>query len=196
MDTVVISRGFIEDERTRVASLYWEAFGRKLRPGFAYESTGLAVVRAALRPDHMLAARRGDEILGVCGFYDAGTGAADLSWHRLRQALSVPAALRASIVLSLLSRPTHAGSLLLDGICVDSSARGLGIGTALLSAASDHARQRGARAVRLSVVDSNPRARALYERRGFVAVESGTLGPLSPVYGFDRYTTMELSVDQ
>lgn len=196
MNAVTISRGFTEDERTRVTSLYWEAFSRKLRPGFVNESTGLAVVRAGLRADHMLAARRGDEILGVCGFYDAGTGAADFTWSHLRQSLSVLAALRASIVLSLLSRPTRPGSLVLDGICVDSAARGLGIGTALLSAASDHARQDGARAVRLSVIDGNPRARALYERRGFVPVESGTLGLLSLVYGFDGYTTMELAVDQ
>ncbi|MFB7843887.1 GNAT family N-acetyltransferase [Microbacterium sp. NPDC056052] len=196
MDTVAIGRGFTEDERTRVASLYWEAFSRKLRPGFADEPTGVAVVRAGLRTDHVLTARRGDQILGVCGFYDAGTGAADLTWTRLRRSLSVPAALRASLVLSLLSRPARPGSLVLDGLCVDSAARGLGIGTALLSAASERARQDGARTVRLSVVDGNPRARALYERRGFVPVESGTIGILSLVYGFDGYTAMELAVDK
>ncbi|OYD60971.1 GNAT family N-acetyltransferase [Rhodococcus sp. OK302] len=196
MNDVTISCGFTEDERGCVASLYWEAFGRKLRPGFVDEPTGIAVVRAALRRDHMFVARRGDDVLGVCGFYDAGTGAADLRWTRLRRTLSVPAALRASLVLSVLSRSTHPGSLVLDGICVDRAARGLGVGTALLGATSEHARRDGARAVRLSVVDGNPRARALYERQGFVPVDRGTLGPFSPVYGFDGYTTMELAVDQ
>lgn len=196
MDEVLISRGFTEDERGRVASLYWEAFGRKLRPGFVDEPTGIAVVRAALRRDHMLVARRGDDVLGVCGFYDAGAGAADLSWSRLRRTLSVPAALRASFVLSVLSRSASPGSLVLDGICVDRAARGVGIGTALLRAASEGARRHDARTVRLSVIDGNPRARGLYERQGFVPVDRGTLGPLSPVYGFDGYTTMELAVDQ
>jgi ribosomal protein S18 acetylase RimI-like enzyme len=196
MDAVTITRGFTEDERARVGSLYWEAFGRKLRSGFADQATGMAVVRAVLRPDHMLVARRGDDVVGVCGFYDAGTGAAELTWSRLRRTLSIPASLRASLVLSLLSRTNHPGSLVLDGICVDGSARGLGIGTALLSEAARHARRAGARAVRLSVVDSNPRARALYERQGFVAVDSGSLGPLSRVYGFDGYTSMERAIDQ
>lgn len=194
MNAVTISRGFEEDERNRVATLYWEAFGRKLRPGFVDDVTGFAVVRAALRNEHMFAARGGDKILGVCGFYDAGMGATDLTWPRLRQSLSIPAALRASLVLSLLSRPARPGSFVLDGICVDSAARGLGIGTALLSAASDHARKSGARAVCLSVVDGNPRARALYERRGFMPIGSGTLGLLSLVYGFGGYTTMELTL--
>jgi ribosomal protein S18 acetylase RimI-like enzyme len=196
MNSVTITRSFTEDERVRVGFLYWEAFVRKLRSGFADEATGMAVVRAALRPENMLVARRGGDVVGVCGFYDAGTGAADLTWSRLRRTLSIPAALRARLVLSLLSRTNRPGSLVLDGICVDSSARGLGIGTALLSAATDHARQAGARTVRLSVVDGNPRAHALYERRGFVPVDSGSLGLLSPVYGFDGYTTMERAVDQ
>lgn len=151
MDRVTIARGFNENERARVGSLNCEAFGRKLRPGFVDEATGMAVVRATLR---------------------------------------------ASVVLSLLSRTNPPGSLVFDGICVDGAARGRGIGTALLSAADDHARRAGARAVRLSVVDNNRRAGALCERRGFLPVHSGALGVLAPVYGVDRYATMERAVDQ
>jgi GNAT superfamily N-acetyltransferase len=194
MDDVTIDRGFTEDERDRVAALYWEAFGRKLRPGFVDESTGLSVVRGALRPDHLLVARRGGDVLGVCGFHADATGVADLSWSRLRRTLSVPAALRASLVLSVLARSADPDALVLDGVCVDRASRGTGTGTALLGAAADRARRVGARVVRLSVVDGNPRARALYERRGFVPVGRGALGPLAAVYGFDGYTTMEQEV--
>lgn len=193
-DTITITLGFTPDERARVAALYSEAFGRKLRPGFRTESAGEAIVRAAIRPDHLLVARRGPEILGVCGFYGDGAGAVDLRWSRLRQSMSVMAALRVSIVLAPLSRTDTSGALVLDGICVDSAGRGLGTGTLLLEAAVDHARAIGAHAVRLSVVDTNPRARALYERRGFSPVDSGKLGALAGVYGFDGYTTLERSV--
>jgi ribosomal protein S18 acetylase RimI-like enzyme len=172
MEDVRIDEGFSEDERDHVAALYWEAFGRKLRPGFVDEPTGRAVVRAALRSDHLLVARRSGQVVGVCGYYEDGTGAADLRWSRLR------------------------GALVLDGICVDPAARGRGIGTALLGAASDKARRIGARVVRLSVIGTNPRARALYERHGFTPAGHGSLGPLSPVYGFDGYTTMELEVSR
>lgn len=191
-----ISSGFAENERDRVASLYWEAFGRKLRPGFADEMTGIAAVRAALQPDHMFVARRGKHLLGICGFYDPDAGAVDLTWSCLRQTLSAPATLRACIILSVLSRTPRRDSLTLDGICVDSAARGHGIGTALLNAATDHARVKGMRAVKLSVIDRNPRARALYERLGFVSVAGGSLGLFSVLYGFDTYTTMELKVTQ
>ena len=196
MEDVRIDEGFSEDERDHVAALYWEAFGRKLRPGFVDEPTGRAVVRAALRSDHLLVARRSGQVVGVCGYYEDGTGAADLRWSRLRESLSVHAALRASLVLSVLSRSQHPGALVLDGICVDPAARGRGIGTALLGAASDKARRIGARVVRLSVIGTNSRARALYERHGFTPAGHGSLGPLSPVYGFDGYTTMELEVSR
>ncbi|MGP5259389.1 GNAT family N-acetyltransferase [Brachybacterium paraconglomeratum] len=189
-----IEEGFVEGEREDVAALYWEAFGRKLRPGFVDEATGRMVVRAALRSDRLLVARQADRVVGVCGFYDAGTGVADLGWARLRESLSVPAALRARLVLSVLSRSDRPDVLVLDGICVDRAARGRGIGTALLSAAADRARKIGASTVQLSVIDSNPRARALYERHGFARVGHGALGPLSLLYGFDGYTTMQLEV--
>lgn len=195
MDNITISKGFADDERARVADLYWEAFRRKLRPGFSNEQAGLTVVRNSLIAEHVLTARRDGEIVGVCGFYDTGSGAVDLSWANLRRTLSVFAALRASVVLSVLSRPADPHVLVLDGICVDRDARGLGIGTLLLGAARDYAQSTGARRVRLAVVDNNPRARALYERQGFKAVDEGELGWLSVVYGFDRYTTMELGIE-
>lgn len=191
-----IDEGFTEGEREHVAALYWEAFGRKLRPGFGDELAGRAVVRAALRSTRLLVARQEGDVVGICGFYQAGTGAADFRWSRLRESLSVPAAVRASLVLSVLSRSDRPDTVVLDGICVDRAARGRGIGSSLLSAAADKARRIGARTVRLSVVDVNPRARALYERHGFTPVERGALGVLSPVYGFDGYTTMELEVSR
>jgi len=49
-------------------------------------------------------------------------------------------------------------------------AQGLGAGRALFDALVDLLRQAGYRGVSLSVEDANARARAMYERRGFVAV--------------------------
>lgn len=194
MDGTRIERGFVGRERPRVAALYWEAFGPKLSPGFSDEQTGMAAVQSGLRPEHVLVARRDGSLLGICGFHESGSGAVNLTWSRLRRTLSIPAAVRASVVLSVLARSGRPDALVLDGICVDRTARGLGIGTALVNAAADHARGAGARKVRLSVVDVNPRARALYTRLGFREVDRGSLGALAVVYGFDRYSTMELEV--
>lgn len=191
MEEPSVGRGFTPDERERVGSLYWEAFGRKLRPAFADDATGARAVRASMRPASTFIARTGGSVAGVCGFAEDGHGAADLTWATLRGQLTVAPAIRAYLVLGVLSRSRRTDVLVLDGICVDAAQRGRGIGSALLAAATELACLRGLRAVRLSVVDTNPRARALYHRLGFRPVGSGSLGPLAAVYGFDRYTTME-----
>lgn len=142
----------------------------------------------------MLVARIDAQVVGVCGFYEGGIGVLDLPWKRLRGLLPLVQTLRAAVVLGVLSPSESPGVFCLDGICVDATRRGAGVGGALLAAADGQARASGARAVRLTVIDRNPRAAALYRRRGFVPVDGGSLGVLSVVYGFDRFTVMEKNV--
>lgn len=191
---IVIGHGFTVTERDRVAALYWAAFRRKLGPAFASAERGLSVVTASLRSDRTLIARSGNDLVGVCGFHRDGAGAVPVTWRSLRASLPWLAAARAALVLSTLSPGEADDALVLDGICVDGASRGRGTGTALLEASVELARSEGLRSVRLSVVDTNPRAEALYRRRGFEQISTGSLGPLSSVYGFGRYTTMERRV--
>ena len=53
-------------------------------------------------------------------------------------------------------------------LAVSQRAEGRGVGSALLAAAEEWARGRGARRLTLNVFEGNRRARALYERRGFL----------------------------
>lgn len=64
--------------------------------------------------------------------------------------------------------PEGAGVLSVNGLAVAPGARGRGIGSILLSAATDEARRRGARKIRLHVHATNVPARRLYERHGYV----------------------------
>lgn len=57
--------------------------------------------------------------------------------------------------------------VLIDELYLEPSARGRGLGAALLAAACDWARARGAEVVRLEVNRHNPRAKALYLRHDF-----------------------------
>jgi GNAT superfamily N-acetyltransferase len=63
----------------------------------------------------------------------------------------------------------------LEDLFVAESARGKGLGAALVAAAIAQARERGCRRVELDVSDGNPAALALYERFGFATgKEPGT----------------------
>ncbi|WP_055490143.1 GNAT family N-acetyltransferase [Streptomyces sp. TP-A0356] len=56
----------------------------------------------------------------------------------------------------------------IQGLAVADEARGAGVGRALLRAAQDEARRRGARRITLRVLGHNSPARKLYESEGFV----------------------------
>jgi len=72
---------------------------------------------------------------------------------------------------------------LLDLLYVRPSARGRGLGTELLRAAAEHVRDAGADTLALEVLESNPRARRLYDRLGFRTVERLLAAPVNSLAG-------------
>ena len=69
-----------------------------------------------------------------------------------------------------------------------------GVGTQLMAALEAHARAAGLRAVELEVVDTNPDARRLYERLGFVVLKEAHYGRLTASGGFTGATYMRKEV--
>jgi ribosomal protein S18 acetylase RimI-like enzyme len=63
--------------------------------------------------------------------------------------------------------PSNRHVLQIQGLSVDPDARGAGIGLALVEAAADVARSRGARKLTLRVLSTNAPARRLYDRAGY-----------------------------
>ena len=195
MSAFRITSGFTEEERDVVAALYWEAFSRKLTLGLGPNTKGIAFLARVADPRFALCARGEDDVLlGIAGFKTAqgaliGGGFSDLS-----AIYGVLSASWRAVLLSFLERDLEDGSLLMDGICVTKQARGMGLGTALLRAIKDEGRARHCSDVRLDVIDSNPRAKALYEREGFVAGETTSLGPLKHLFGFTSATEMRFTL--
>lgn len=186
-----VTLGFDDSERNRIAQLYWGAFGAKLGRVLGPEAKALHFIAAALSPDHAYCARdAGGRVLGVAGFKTVKGELVDGGLGDLARAYGIFGALWRTLALSLLSRDEENRRFLLDGLFVAEEARGLGVGSRLLDAIAREAATRGYAEVRLDVIDSNPRARALYERRGFVAMGDSHLGLFAPLFGFRSATTM------
>ena len=73
----------------------------------------------------------------------------------------------------------------LEELYVVPGRRGHGLGRALLEAAMEHARQRGAAHIDLSTSEDDVAARALYESTGFTGREGGPGGPRMLYYERD-----------
>lgn len=173
------------------AGLYWDAFGAKLGAVLGPKRRALAFLQDSIRPDHAICALSDDgRLIGIVGFKTPEGALVDADLSRLQAGYGRFGGLWRGLLLGLLERDIENERFLLDGICVSPEARGSGAGTALLQAVADEARARGFRELRLDVIDTNPRARALYERNGFVPLRTERLGPLRMVFGFAASTAM------
>lgn len=188
---VTIFCGLHPHLRPRAAQLYWEAFGGKLGRVLGPEPRALAFFERVIRADLCLAALDDTgALIGLAGFKTPAGSFAGGGWSDLHTIYGRVGGRWRGWLLWTLTREVDNDRFLVDGICVAKAHRGKGIGTLLLAALYDEAVARGYRSIRLDVIDANWRARALYEREGFMATRTESLGPLRHLFGFKASTTM------
>lgn len=189
--TVSLHIGLPLHLRAEAVQLYWQAFGGKLGRVMGPEPLALRFLARVLRGDHAIVALDAKgALLGMAGFKTpagsfAGGEMADVLaiYGRLGSAWRLP-------LLWMLGHEVDNDRFLLDGICVARSARGRGIGSALMQAIEAEAIARGYEQVRLDVIDSNWRAKALYLRLGYAVEKTDDIGLLRFAFGFRSATTM------
>lgn len=197
MSDFCITKGFADDERNTVATLYWEAFGAKLSIGLGPDAKALEFLTRVCDPEFALCARSEDGgLLGVAGFKTSEGALIGGGMRDLYAIYGTFGSVWRAALLSLVERKLEPQSFLMDGIFVTKEARGLGLGTALLQAIKEEAAARNCNEVRLDVINTNPRARALYERSGFVAGQVQSLGPLKYFFGFSTATEMRFTLQE
>jgi ribosomal protein S18 acetylase RimI-like enzyme len=188
---VTIFLGLHSHQRPQAARLYWEAFGGKLGRVMGPDAKALAFFGHVIRADHCLAALDdAGDLIGIAGFKTPKGSFASGNWSDLTATYGMWGGRWRGLLLWALNSEVDNDRFLIDGICVARDHRGQGVGSLLLAALYDEALARGYASIRLDVVDDNWRARALYEREGFVATRTERIGVLRHVFGFASSTTM------
>jgi GNAT superfamily N-acetyltransferase len=186
-----IETGIPEANRGEVAALYWDAFGEKLGFVMGPKYQALRFITRVLRSDHGICAFDDEgRLLGVAGYKTTEGALVGGQFRDIRKVYGWVGGSIRVLLLSVLERDTENERFLMDGIFVAEEARGQGVGTALLKAVYAEARVRGYRQVRLDVIDTNPRARALYLHEGFKEIETRQIGVMRHIFGFNAATTM------
>jgi ribosomal protein S18 acetylase RimI-like enzyme len=171
MDTenVNISVGLPPNSTPKIAAMYFDIFSRKLGAVLG-RRTAVAMIADHINADRIIVAIDGGELVGIAGLKYNGNGffAPDRRGF-LKHYGPLVGRIRAGLWASVQTNP-RPHQLLLDGLGVQAELRSRGIGTALLEAVNRRARELGKTEVILEVVDTNPRAKALYERFGYKTV--------------------------
>lgn len=186
-----IITGIPDANRGEAAALYWDAFGEKLGFTLGPKYRALAFITRVLRADHGICAFGDDgRLLGVAGFKTSQGALVGGDFRDMRKIYGWVGSSIRVLLLAALERDVENERFLMDGIFVAQEARGKGVGTALLKAVYAEAKKRGYHQVRLDVIDTNPRARALYLHEGFEEVETRQIGVMRHIFGFNAATTM------
>ncbi|WP_287885395.1 MULTISPECIES: GNAT family N-acetyltransferase [Paracoccus] len=172
-----IQRGIPPRLHDAAAALYWRHFGTQILPWPATARQGVALVRAAMRPEQALVALApSGRLVGMAGLRDAGGGF--LAPHAKGfVAVWGPARGRLRHLATGLYRPgAETADLVLDGIAVRLQWRRQGIARALIGAAAAHARRLGHPALRAEVEAGNHGGLAAWQAMGFQPLARQRLG--------------------
>lgn len=196
VEPIEIRQGLPEGDRHQAAEIYDHAFHQKLTPMLGPRERCIAVIEQILDPALAIAAYQGERLVGVAGLQYGGKSYVPARLGPFIRELGPLRGLFSYAAFALLFVSHRQVELLIESLAVAPDVRGQGVGTRLLEAVSDFARAHGFSSVSLEVVDTNPRARQLYERMGFIAGETHQFPWLYRRMGFSAVTVMSREVAQ
>lgn len=191
MSRVKITRIWDLSNKRQVSKLYENAFGAKFSAAIKNKQQRIQMLAKSFVPEFSFVAQIDDQIIGLAGFQTPeGSLTGGMTLKGLLSELGIIRGIWAALVFSLFERKAKPEELVMDGIVVDENHRSQGVGGLLLDSILEYAKANDFETVRLDVIDSNPRAKKLYENKGFVATETDYFPYLKWLIGFSGSTTM------
>ncbi|CAN5315404.1 GNAT family N-acetyltransferase [soil metagenome] len=194
--SIQTTSGLTPEQLPQAIALFDTAFERKMSLAIADVTVRRRFFGEIFSGQACLGALKDGQVIGAAGFqtptdaFSGGLTGRGIPWSTIRRHLGFFQSIRAALFFKLYERETDAETLLMDGIFVNEAARGLGIGRTLLEAIITYGTEHGFKKVKLGVIDTNPRAKALYERVGFVVQAKKNMGRLKWLLGFGSYYIM------
>jgi len=194
-EAIELRSGMPEEFRREVAEIVYAAFRQKLAPLIGAPEQGIAILEGALDPALAIVAVRQGQPVGVAGLqYDGRNFVTPRRSEFVRQFGPLSGTTR-FVMFKLFALAYGQKDMYIDVLAVSPAMRGKGIGTLLLDAVFQAARDKGFRSVSLEVVDTNPDARRLYERVGFVVQHTYPYPYLRGIAGFSASIKMVKPLD-
>jgi ribosomal protein S18 acetylase RimI-like enzyme len=199
VNDITITKGIPAEQVSQAVAIIYDAFHLKFAHEIAPRDREQAerIIEASMYPENGYAASdAAGTLLGLAGVATKG-----VHFHRLRfstflREFGFFGAIwrQAYALLDVLAYPRKPGVWRVEILAVAESARGRGIGTALLREVVRDARESGASAITLEVVDTNGRARLLYESVGFALVKTMKTKALTGGGGYDAVDFMRIDL--
>ncbi len=181
---MIINKGLPEQYRSSAADLFLNALGGKFIPILGERNRAQRLLELSINKDNCFSVEHESELLGILAFQIDKTTFLNPSFATMRSVYGVFGGIFKAIGLSQLEHKTRFGEIYIEAVAVSELARGKGIGTKLFDAIFQMAEEKGYKTITLQVIDTNPRAKELYERIGFEVVKQSKTWPLNKLLGW------------
>ena len=180
-----------ENDCRRAAELFCDAFERKLRLLLPSKIKGIDLFEKIIIRENAISAIYKNECVGIAGLHHGKEGFINPKIKVFIQTVGLIRGLRGYLVFRMMKNTIPDDELRIESFAVMSSSRGKGIGSILLAEVDRIAKRDGYKTISLEVVDTNPDARRLYERKGFIEEKTTNYPILRNIAGFSAVTVMK-----
>ena len=170
--------------RDQAIQLYLHTLRDKLEPILGTDGRAQKAMKRNLVPDRCIVAVCKHQLVGILGIQTNQGSFLNPTLKTMIKTYGLPGGSLRMCGLALLHHSTAPDEIYVDGVAVLNDMRGNGIGSRLLDMAEAMALKKGIRTISLEVIDTNPRAEALYRRLGYIIKKRRTLWPLSSFIKF------------
>lgn len=197
---IKIVENISEKSLNNVVNLIYDAFELKFKHIWLFtknEDKIKTVIKESININSGLYAWLDGEVLGFIGLKDKEIGFLKYNYRAFKKAFGLVGGTWRYFLNKLFTKYDTQPEFhqeVIELIVVSPKARGLGIGSILMDKAQEYAKGVGRKELILEVVDSNPKAKKLYERLGFYEFDKKDLGPLADKAGFSSYFYMAKSI--
>ncbi len=177
-----IKQKLTSEHKTAVSALFISALGEKFLPILGQKSKAVALLNASYNRKNCFLALEQNKLLGFLAFQTKRKSFLAISLKNMCKIFGFLPGIAKALALSLLNYRCKSGEFYIDAIAVAEAARGKGAGTKLINASLGYAKTQGFKFASLQVINTNPKAKALYEKLGFRVVKKSTTFPFNAIF--------------
>ncbi|MEO1510193.1 MAG: GNAT family N-acetyltransferase [Cyanobacteria bacterium J06633_23] len=181
---IVYSDHLPADLKSSASALLLSAFREKLLPVLGDDERAQHVVEESINSTNCIAAIDDQKLVGLLGVRNDQGLFFRPTLKLMTTAYGVVGGLLRKACLALLEHATAPDEWYVFCVAVSEEARGQGIGSHLFARLEERAIQNGATKISLQVINTNPRAKVLYERLGFVSRKQTPIWPFNRLVGW------------
>lgn len=175
--------------------LYYQAFRNKLNTFVGEKKLGHEVIKKDLQRDRAITAYDNEELIAIAGLSFENRSLLDLETFTFIFEQGLFSGIYHSILFHFMKKATKEGEIRIDGITVKHNYRGMKIGSQLVDLVIAFAKGKKFEQITLDVVNTNFRAKQLFEAFDFEVEKETNVNFFKNQLGYSSYYTMVKKLD-